>query len=92
MAATKTKKQLNDWQVLEKMADQNKDIRAFRHILGIDLKGKAGKKFSELKIQIDEETHQDIAEMMLYGGYGPSKKIVVCYVIDRAEFDEIKNK
>lgn len=87
-----TKKQLTDWQVLERMVNENKDIRAFRHILGIEMKGRKGKEYSELKIQIDPETHHDIAEMMLYGGYGPGKKIVVCYVIDREQFDEIKNK
>lgn len=85
------KKPLTDWQVLEKMCEQNKDIRAFRHILGVELKGRKGKEHSELKIQIDPETHQDIAEMIFYGGYGPRKKIVVCYVIDREQFDEIKN-
>ena len=92
MRKTISKKQLTDWQVLEKMAEQNKDIRAFRHVLGIELRGKKGSKYSELKIQIDEETHQDIAEMMFARFYGEKKKIIVCYVIDRAQFDEIKNQ
>lgn len=91
MATTKVKKGLTDWEVMEKMASENKDIRAFRHILGIDLKGRKGNQYSELKLQIDPETHQDIAEMM-FSGFGPKKKIVICYVIDREQFDEIKNK
>lgn len=86
----KTKKRLTDWQVLEQMANENKDIRAFRHILGVEMKGKKGNKYNELKIQIDPETHDDIANMIMFG-MDSKKKIVVCYVIDREQFDKIKN-
>lgn len=92
MNKTKTKKALNDWQVLEKMAEQSKDIRAFRHVLGIELKGRKNNEYGEVKIQVDPQTHQDIGEMMLSGSFGHPKKIVVLYVIDREQFDEIKNQ
>lgn len=90
MGKTAIKKPLSDWQALEQMVEQNKDIKAFRHILGVELKGRNKNKYSELKIQIDEETHRELAEMILFGGYGPRKKIVVCYVFDREQFDKLK--
>ncbi len=82
-------KKLNGWQIMEEMVKQKKDIRTFRHILGVELKGKKNNKYSELKIQIDEETHHDIADMIMKRG---KEKLIICYVMDKSDFEEIQNQ
>lgn len=73
--------------VFDEMSKKDKDVRIFTHILGTELKGKKGDKYGAVTIQVDEETHQQIAKRMF--GIGDKKVHVVFVVADADEYNEI---
>lgn len=73
--------------VMDEMSKQNKDISLFTHFLGSELKGRKGEKYGAMTIQVDEETHSNIARSILLGE--GKKYRLALVVMDAEEFNEI---
>lgn len=81
-------KKYNDLEVLGEMARQNKDIRMSLDPLGSQLKVR--KKYAELKMAIDEDSHHKLTKTWVGLNDEPYQAMVI--VINRKEFDEMHEK